>query len=175
VAHWDIIRDVKAAVGITVIGNGDVRAPEDALNLLRMTGCDAVMVGRAALGSPWIFARIRSFLMNGELPPPPTAADRMIMFLRHYRMLAQSQGAHAAMRDMRKHFGWYTKGIPGSAKLRAQVMAIATPEDFESAVEAFLDELRESGEAEAPTPVDPPTDPALHFRPDPAAAGGRAA
>lgn len=164
VAHWNIIRDVKEAVGITVIGNGDVRAPEDAVNLLRMTGCDAVMVGRAALGTPWIFAMIRHFLMHGESASPPTVSDRVIMFLRHYRMLAASRGASAAMRDMRKHFGWYTKGIPGSARLRAQVMAMANPQDFEATVEDFLAALRASGEAEVETPLDPPTDPKLHFR-----------
>lgn len=168
-AHWDLIRDVKAKVGIPVIGNGDVRAPEDAVNLLELTGCDAVMVGRAALGSPWIFERIRRFLMNGDAPPAPTVEDRITMFLRHYRMLASSRGAGAAMRDMRQHFGWYTKGIPGSAKLRLQVMTIDSPEAFEAAVESFLPALREAGEAKMATPLDAPTDPRLHF-PAPAVA-----
>jgi nifR3 family TIM-barrel protein len=163
-AHWDIIRDVKAAVGIPVIGNGDVRTPEDAANLLRLTGCDAVMVGRAALGSPWIFERIRHFLMNGQAPSAPTVEDRIQMFLRHYRMLAAARGEAAALRDMRKHFGWYTKGIPGSAKLRTQVMAIESAEAFEAAIAGFLAELRAAGQAETPTPLDSPTDPELHFR-----------
>jgi nifR3 family TIM-barrel protein len=164
-AHWDIIRDVKAAVGIPVIGNGDVRAPADALNLLRLTGCDAVMIGRAALGSPWIFARIRHFLTTGEDLPPPTAAERIAMFLRHYRMLAEARAAAAAMRDLRSHFAWYTKGIPGSARLRGLVMSIDTPAAFEQAVEGFLADLRARGQADLPTEVEPPTDPALHFRP----------
>jgi nifR3 family TIM-barrel protein len=163
-AHWDIIREVKAAVGIPVIGNGDVRAPEDAANLLRLTGCDAVMVGRAALGSPWIFERIRRFLMNGEAAPAPTVEDRLEMFLRHYRMLAASRGAAEAVRDMRKHFAWYTKGIPGSSRLRARVMAIDTAAAFEGAVAEFMAELRAAGEAGTPTPLDPPTDARLHFR-----------
>ena len=164
-AHWVIVREVKAAVGIPVIGNGDVRAPADARNLLRLTGCDAVMVGRAALGSPWIFARIRHFLTTGEDLPPPTAAERIAMFLRHYRLLAEAKGAGPAMRDMRSHFAWYTKVIPGSARLRGLVMAIDAPAAFEQAVMDFLGDLHARGQADLPTPIEPPTDPALHFAP----------
>jgi nifR3 family TIM-barrel protein len=162
-AHWDIIRDVKAAVGIPVIGNGDVRSPIDAWNLLRLTGCDAVMVGRAALGSPWIFRGISHFLRHGVAAPPPTATDRLSMLMRHYRMLASSRGPGRALREMRKHFAWYTKGIPGSAKLRGRVMGIDRPPDFERVADEFLASLRARGEAEWATPFDPPTDPRLHF------------
>jgi tRNA-dihydrouridine synthase len=102
--------------------------------------------------------------MTGRTPPPPTVEDRLAMFLRHYRLLAAARGAERAMRDMRSHFAWYTRGIPQSARLRAEVMAIATPAAFEAAVTGFLEAVRARGESGAPTPLDPPTDPRLHFR-----------
>lgn len=175
-AHWDLIGDVKAAVGIPVIGNGDVRSPVDAWNLLSLTGCDAVMVGRAALGSPWIFQGIRHYLREGTMPPLPTVNDRLKMLVRHYRLLAAARGAEPALRDMRKHFSWYTKGIPGSAHLRQLAMGIDSPAVFEATIEEFASEMGARGQAEAVIPFAPPTDPRLHFtrRPNgrPAMAGG---
>lgn len=162
-AHWDLIRDVKRAVRIPVIGNGDVRSPVDAWNLLRLTGCDAVMVGRAALGSPWIFQAIRHYLREGTVPGAPTAEDRLTMLVRHYRLLAAARGAEPALRDMRKHFSWYTKGIPGSARLRQVAMGIDSPALFEATIEEFASDLSARGQAEATIPFAPPTDPRLHF------------
>ena len=102
-ADWDIIKQVKAAVNIPVIGNGDVFTPQDAKNLLEHTGCDAIMVGRGAQGNPWIFKRILHYLQTGELLPEPTAEERVEKALRHAQMLIDYKGEYIGVREMRKH------------------------------------------------------------------------
>ena len=102
-ADWDIIKEVKAAVQIPVIGNGDIFTPQDAKNLLEHTGCDAIMVGRGAQGNPWIFKRILHYLKTGELLPEPTAQERVEKALRHSQMLIAYKGEYIGIREMRKH------------------------------------------------------------------------
>ena len=106
---WELIGEAKRAVGIPVIGNGDVRVPEDAVRMLETTGCDGVMLGRAAFGDPWIFRRVRAFWERGERLPLPTAAERLEAGLRHLRLLVEWAGPDAATREMRKHVAWYVK------------------------------------------------------------------
>jgi len=137
-ADWDIIRQVKEAVSIPVIGNGDVTSPERAKEMLEMTGCDGIMVGRACRGNPWIFKQITHYLETGELLLGPTKAERREMILRHARMQVEEKGEYAGMREMRKHVAWYTFGLPHSAKLRGMAGEIETYHDLEVLVEKYI-------------------------------------
>ncbi len=163
-AHWELIGEAKRAVGIPVIGNGDVRTPEDAVRMLETTGCDGVMLGRAAFGDPWIFRRVRAFWERGELLPLPTAAERLGAGLRHLRLLVEWSGPAAATREMRKHVAWYVKGLPHSSRVREQVNHTRTVDELATLLRAYLEELA-SGEPEgfaepAPSAV-PADDPAF--------------
>lgn len=131
-ADWDIIRQVKEAVKIPVIGNGDVTSPQTAKQLLDETGCDGIMVGRAAQGNPWIFHEIRHYLETGELLPRPSKAEVRDMMLRHARMQIEYKGEYIGMREMRKHVSWYTAGYPNSAKLRGVINAVESYEELEA-------------------------------------------
>jgi tRNA-dihydrouridine synthase B len=145
-AHWDLIGEAKRAVGIPVIGNGDVRTPADALRMLETTGCDAVMLGRAAFGDPWVFRRVRAAWERGETLPPPTADERLEAGVRHLRMMVASVGADAAAREMRKHVAWYVKGLPHSHRVREQVNRTRGVEEMVALLEAYRDELARFGE-----------------------------
>ena len=129
-ADWDIIRQVKEAVRIPVIGNGDIFTPEDAGRMLKETGCDGIMVARGAKGNPWLFGRINHYLDTGEVLPGPSMAEIKAMILRHGRMLVQFKGEWVAMREMRGHMAWYTKGMPHSATLRNEINQVETLEGF---------------------------------------------
>lgn len=129
-ADWDIIRRVKEAVRIPVIGNGDIFTPEDAGRMLKETGCDGIMVARGAKGNPWLFGRINHYLDTGEVLPGPSMAEIKAMILRHGRMLVQFKGEGVAMREMRGHMAWYTKGMPHSATLRNEINQVETLEGF---------------------------------------------
>ncbi|MBQ3912857.1 MAG: tRNA dihydrouridine synthase DusB, partial [Lachnospiraceae bacterium] len=120
-ADWDIIKQVKAAVSIPVIGNGDIFSPKDAEAMFDETGCDAVMVARGAQGNPWIFARIKHYLDTGEELPKPAFDEVLAMIHRHADMLREYKGEDTAVREMRKHVAWYTEGFPYSAKLRGRI------------------------------------------------------
>ena len=134
-ADWDIIRQVKEAVSIPVIGNGDVDSAGKAKQLLDETGCDGVMVGRGARGNPWIFREIRDYLATGELPPRPSKEEVRDMMLRHTRMEIEYKGEYTGIREMRKHVAWYTKGMPGSAKLRDEINKVESYQELEQLLE----------------------------------------
>lgn len=129
-ADWDIIRQVKEAVSIPVIGNGDVDSPQKAKQLLEETGCDGIMVGRAAEGNPWIFREISHYLDTGELLPRPALEEVKEMILRHVRLQLEYKGEYTGMREMRKHVAWYTAGFPHSARLRGAVNEIESMEQL---------------------------------------------
>jgi len=135
-ADWSWIARVKAAVGVAVIGNGDVWEPEDAARMFRETGCDAVMIGRGAMGNPWIFSRARRYLETGEFVPPPPFAERAGVVLDQLRDAAAEKGERRAVIEMRKHYRGYWKGLPGAARLRAALM---TPHSLDG-VRRILDE-----------------------------------
>jgi len=138
-ADWDIIKQVKAAVNIPVIGNGDVFTPQDAKNLLEHTGCDAIMVGRGAQGNPWIFKRILHYLQTGVLLPEPTAEERVEKALRHAQMLIDYKGEYIGVREMRKHMAWYMKGMPGAAELRGKLNYAENRAELESLLRGYLE------------------------------------
>ncbi|MBR4139509.1 MAG: tRNA dihydrouridine synthase DusB, partial [Lachnospiraceae bacterium] len=120
-ADWDIIRQVKEAVSIPVIGNGDVTGPESAKKMIDETGVDGIMIGRAARGNPWIFNQIKEYLETGVIPEKPSYDEVREMMLRHARMQLECKGEYTGIREMRKHVAWYTAGYPHSAKLRAKM------------------------------------------------------
>ena len=134
-ADWNIIRQVKAAVKIPVIGNGDIFTPEDAGRMIEETGCDGVMVARGAKGNPWIFKRINHYLETGEVMPNPGMEEIRDMILRHGKMLTEYKGELTAMREMRGHVAWYTKGMPGSAALRNAINQVETFEGLAALIE----------------------------------------
>lgn len=129
-ADWDIIRQVKEAVQIPVIGNGDVTSPETAIALMEQTGCDGVMIGRAVRGNPWLFSEILYYMETGQHKPRPTIEEVKAMILKHARMQVEVKGEYTALREMRKHVAWYTAGFPHSAKLRARTNEISTMEEL---------------------------------------------
>ncbi len=125
-ADWDIIAQVKAAVKIPVIGNGDVTDGESALRLLKKTGCDGVMIGRGAQGNPWVFREVTAALEGRKIPPRPTRQELYDMIARHAQLAAQYKGEYITVREMRKHLAWYTTGLPHAAALRRQINSIET-------------------------------------------------
>lgn len=137
-ADWDVIKDVKKAVKIPVIGNGDIFSAEDAKAMKEYTGCDGLMVARGARGNPWIFREIKEYLENGNVIDKPTINDIREMIIRHAKMLVNYKGEYTGIREMRKHITWYTAGLPHSAELRRMCNQIETMENLVETVNAKL-------------------------------------
>lgn len=138
-ADWSHLARLKEALSIPVIGNGDVRQPEDALRMLAATGCDGVMVGRGATTNPWIFRQIAARLEGSRLPEP-TLEDRRRLILEHFRMVAEREPSNFALHKLRKFTGWYTHGLPNGRKLRQEINQLPDVASFLAAVERFLDD-----------------------------------
>ncbi|MBQ1901165.1 MAG: tRNA dihydrouridine synthase DusB [Lachnospiraceae bacterium] len=136
-ADWDIIRKVKEAVKIPVLGNGDIKSGEDVERMYQETGCDGFLIGRGAQGNPWIFSQILEYFKTGETPAKPTVNDMIDMMLRQARLMIEVKGEEVAIREMRKHAAWYTAGYKNSSHLRNAVNHVSTYAELEELFECL--------------------------------------
>lgn len=139
-ADWSIIAAVREAVDIPVIGNGDVRTPEDVTAMIQQTGCTAVMIGRAALGNPWLFGQIVQYLEHGVYDAGPTDAQKVSMAIRHLKMALEMKGSQAVY-EMRKHLAWYLRGVPNANKVKQVIMSIDDADQVFQVLYALLEQL----------------------------------
>ena len=137
-ADWDIIAEIKQAINIPVIGNGDVFEVEDAVNMLEKTKCDAIMIGRGAQGNPWIFNRINHYMKTGEILPEPTLEEKITTAIRHMNLAVAEHGDYVAVREMRKHIGWNLKGLKNSAKYRDLINKITDYKEVIAMLEEYM-------------------------------------
>ena len=130
IANWAEIAKVKKSVKISVIANGDIRDEESLKKIIEETDADGFMIGRAAMGNPWIFKRLKNFLMTGKKINPPTIEERILILKRHLDLLLKFKGEYIGIREMRKHAAWYTKGLTGGAEFRDKINRAESKEDF---------------------------------------------
>ena len=138
-ANWNIIKDVKDAVSIPVIGNGDIKTIEDAKKMIEETGCDAVMIGRAALGNPWFIKECTDYVENSTIVEKPTDIDKINMITKHYKLLKKYTSTKQALLEIRTHALWYLKGIPGIKEIKNDLMQTKTEEEFFSVINKIKD------------------------------------
>ena len=143
-ADWTTIREVKEAVSLPVIANGDVFSPEDAARILKQTGADMAMIGRGCFGNPWIFQRAQAALEGKEIPPLPPLAERCDTAVRQFRLSAGQKGEHIACLEARKHYAWYLKGVPYAGYYKEQISRISTLEDIDRITAGIKRDLRDS-------------------------------
>lgn len=143
-ADWDIIADVKNTVSIPVIGNGDVNTPQDAKEMLEVTGCDGVMIGRGALGNPWIFSRANTYMETGDVPLPPTQEERLLDLLELAKDLMKLKGEYIACREIRKFVKWYTKSMPQAKEMRQAAVQVESFEELENIVMSYTETIKAS-------------------------------
>ncbi len=141
----DVIRDVKSALDIPVIGNGDVCSLEDCIKMYDYTGCDLVMIGRGALGNPFIFEQIDRYFETGEIILPPSFETRMSVMQKHVEYICEHRGERIGVQEARKHIAWYIKGIRGAAKLRQQACRVCSLDDVKRFTEQILEEYKKEG------------------------------
>jgi tRNA-dihydrouridine synthase len=137
-ANWDIIGEVKSKVNLTILGSGDIFSPQDVKEMIDSTGCDGVMVGRGALGNPWIFERSNRYLERNELMPEPSIKEIVDVVLQHLILSVQERGEYWGIMRMRKHLLWYIKKLPGNQELRKSIISTEKFEDLKRAFEFYL-------------------------------------
>ncbi len=139
-ANWEIIKEVKENVNIPVIGNGDIKSCFDAKEMLDLTGCDAIMIGRGVLGNPWLIKECIDYLEHGILPKEVSNEEKLKMILHHLDLLSSSKNSKVALLEMRSHAAWYLKGIPNTSKLKEDIFKTKTIEEFKELISSFLKE-----------------------------------
>ena len=140
-ADWDIIKEVKNAVHIPVIGNGDIKSAKDAKKMFEYTGVDGIMIGRASLGNPWIFREIIHYSQYGEILPEPSNQEKLETILRHLELLIEEKGEDVAVREMRKHIAWYVKGLKESTKIREKINYLKTQKEVRECLIEYFNSL----------------------------------
>jgi len=147
-ADWSQILELKEAVNIAVIGNGDIFTPPDAIKMFEQTGCDAVMIGRGSLGNPWIFQRIKQLRQSNTLPPEPTLRQKIETALNHFDMTVAHYGLPNGIFIMRSRFGWYLKGLPGASKIRSVLNKLESPSEIKDLLNGLIYEYTDSRDAD---------------------------
>lgn len=137
-ADWNSIRQVKEAVTVPIIGNGDIFTPEDGKAMLEHTGCDGIMLGRGALGRPWLYKQMLDYLQTGNYAPEPDLNQRRKIILHHAQLICAEKGEYVAMRELRKHIAWYYKGLPYAAHMRDLINTVSTMEELERLLQMKL-------------------------------------
>jgi len=142
-ANWSQIAELKNALQIPVIGNGDIGNVVDAKRMFDQTGCDGIMLGRVSIGNPWICGRIKEYLKTGEIPPEPPIVERLQIALEHFDMTLNEFGIPHGIYKMRSRFAWYLKGLPGASNIRARINRSQSIEDIKKVILDYADELRD--------------------------------
>jgi tRNA-dihydrouridine synthase B len=140
-SDWKMIAELKQAVKIPVIGNGDINTPEDAARMFEETGCDAVMIGRAAMGNPWIFSRTKQYLLTGQIPHEPSPAEKINMALRLYDSMIEYYGVQSAIYKMRSQLCYYLRGLPGSSEIKPVMMRLLSVDEVRDNLLKYRDSL----------------------------------
>ena len=137
-ADWNIIKEIKEAVKIPVIGNGDINSPESAKKMFEMTGVDGIMIGRACLGNPWIFSEVEYYLKNGKKLPEVSVSEKYNVILEHFELLLKEKGEYTATREIRKHISWYVKGMKNATTIRNEINSVESEADFKKILKEYF-------------------------------------